>query len=80
MPKNNVDDADEPTTTPITDMVRDQKGDYLAVVESLEESHAKLLEAVENILPHLQDDLNAHEPWIKEIEALELATAKARKV
>ena len=33
------------TQTPVTDMVRDQQGDYLVAVEDLEASHATLLAA-----------------------------------
>ena len=33
--------------TPITDQVREGKGDYLAAVEELELSHAELLAALE---------------------------------
>jgi hypothetical protein len=36
-----------------------------------------LLEAAQNILPHLQNDLLAHEPWQEEIEALEAAVDRA---
>ena len=33
--------------TPVTNQVRDQRGDYLAAVEELEASHAMLLKAAE---------------------------------
>lgn len=39
--------------TPITDDVRDQRGDYLAAVEDLELSHAALLAACEGFLKSL---------------------------
>ena len=38
-----------PTRTPITDAVRDRKGDYLAAVENLEQGHAALLEVCKDI-------------------------------
>lgn len=68
------------TRTPITDDVREQKGDYLASVEALELSHTRLLKAVKGILPHLQSDLDCHDAWTKEIEALEKAVEAAKRV
>ena len=35
--------------TPITDQVRDSRGDYLAAVEELELSHADLLEVLKDL-------------------------------
>ena len=39
-----------------------------------------LLAACEAIMPHLDSDLNAHEPWVKEISAMAAAIAKAKGV
>ena len=37
-----------------------------------------LLAACEAIMPHLDSDLLAHEPWLSEIEAMRAAIAKAQ--
>ena len=39
---------------PVTDAVRNHAGDYLSAVESLEQSHAELLEALQRISDYSQ--------------------------
>lgn len=41
--------------TPITDMTREQKGDYLVAVEDLENSHTALLAAAKAWVAHMDD-------------------------
>ena len=47
------DEQDDPTT-PITNAVRDEQGDYLAAVEDLERSHADLLAALKDIAGYME--------------------------
>lgn len=42
------------------------------------EAVPELVKACEAIMPHLNSDLDAHEPWVKEIDALAAALAKAK--
>ena len=41
--------------TPITELVRDQEGDYLVIVEELEESHSQMLAALEAAVDWIVD-------------------------
>ena len=49
------------SATPITDQVRDQQGDYLVAVESLERSHTTLWSALD-VARGLLDDLKPVDP------------------
>ena len=57
------------TQTPITDMVRDKTGDYLAAVEELEQSHAELLVAMVALLA-FEDEANGTCLWCGDIKWL----------
>ncbi|MDO8751346.1 MAG: hypothetical protein Q7K03_09430 [Dehalococcoidia bacterium] len=47
--------------TPITDMVRERDGDYLAAVEELEESHGDLLAVAQAMVTYLKEA--GHTPY-----------------
>jgi hypothetical protein len=48
------------TKNPITDMVREQSGDYIKAVEAMEESHADLLAALQGLFEHC---VMVHKHW-----------------
>ena len=57
--------------TPVTNQVRDRRGDYLAAVEELEESHVGLMKVLEFTLPYLTINI------VREAAQAALSRAKA---
>ncbi len=87
-----MSNQDSSKHTPITDMVRERDGDYLAAVEELEESRGDLLAAVRAMstffkeaghTPYPEDDpeLGPHGPCMvcRLVLDAEIAIAKATK-